>query len=249
MISELLSLAMISSINVGVRYSSLLETRGVVQYRDYQIDPVVGVFAFDDRLEFLGDSLSYRDFVYQDKIRLRTQVASLTDQPLFPVVDSIKNGSPQRGDTYEWRNRAEFFLPGYNDNYLAEFDLGLAKDLSRHWGHYVDLQSKIKIFRFHMPGLDTDIEPNLFASIGWGDAAHNRYFYGPGAGQDGLNNSSLGLWFAFPEESDRFYPIVQLIHFQTLGHKNRNADFAKNRDEGWLFSFIATFGAYETKRE
>src|SRR5690606_29475429 len=112
-----------SSINVGARYSSLLQNRGVIFYRDYQIDPIFSVFMFDDRLEFLGDSLGYRDFIYKDSIRLRTRVMSITDNALFPDNKSISDGNFDREDSFEWVNGVEFFLPGYSSDFFAEIDL------------------------------------------------------------------------------------------------------------------------------
>jgi hypothetical protein len=236
---------LLSSINLGVRYSSILENRGVVLYRDFQIDPVAGIFLFDDRLEFLGDSVSYRDFVYKDRVRLRTRIVSISDKPLFPAYESVKSSDPDRPDTYEWNSRAEVFLPGYNDKYKAELDFGYAKDISAHHGNYVDLAGKIELFRFRLPVVGSLLEPGFHASMGWGDSAHNRYFYGPTADQASLNNLAYGLWVAFPEEADRYFPVIQLTHFEVLGNSNRAASYAQNRGEGWLFSFIATVGVLE----
>ncbi len=234
----------ISSLNLGVRYSSLLENRGVVLYKDFQIDPVLGIFLLDDRMEFLGDSIGYRDFVAGDWLRLRTRFVAISDKPLFPSRDSIRESSPHRPDSYEWSNRAEFFIPGYNSKYLGEIDLGWAKDISIHHGNYLDLQSKIKLFDFRMPGLGLKIEPNFYSSIGWGDSSHNQYFYGPSANTSGFNNFSYGLWFAFPNEADRFYPIIQIRHFQVIG-SNSNAEYAAGRNDGWLISFIASYGVLD----
>ena len=234
---------LISSFNLGLRFSSILEKRGVIFYRDFQIDPVLGLFLLDDRVEFVGDSLGFRDWLLKDKIRLRTRLVSITDQPLFPAHESVRSSFPSRPDTYEWSNSAEFFVPGYHGGYLGEIDLGFAKDIATHHGHYVDLQGKLKLFSSRVPLAGTLVEPNLYASAGLGDLAHNRYFYGPSA-DAGLNNISYGVWIAFPEEADRFYPIVQLVHFETVGI-SRSAEFASGRNEGWLFSFIATNGFLE----
>ena len=231
----------ISSVNLGIRYSSVLQNRGVIFYNDYQIDPVLGVFLFDDRVEFLGDSLGFRDFVVKDWIRLRTRLVSISDNPLFPAKDAVKNDSPDRQDTYEWNNSAEFFIPGYINNYAAEIDLSWTKDIAQTHGNYLEAQSKTKLFDLKVPFAGTKIEPNFFASVGWGDKAHNQYFYGPDVEQSGFNNLAYGLWFVFPEEADRFYPIIQLRHFQTLG-QNRDGAYASGRSEGWLLSFIATAG-------
>lgn len=235
----------VSSVNLGVRYSSLLENRGVILYRDYQIDPIVAVFLFDDRLEFLGDSIGYRDFIYKDSLRLRTRLSAVTDKPLFPVHDSVRSATPDRPDSYEWSTRAELFLPAYDDHYAAEIDFAYAKDISQHHGNYFELQTKLKLYRARLPGVGSLIEPNLVTTVGWGDGAHNRYFYGEGANQPGFNSFSYGLWFAFPEEADRYYPIVQITHFEVLGDSRRNASFARGRDQGWLVSFIATVGLLE----
>lgn len=232
----------LSSLNLGIRYSSVLEKRGVILYRDFQIDPVLGLFFLDDRVEFVGDSLGFRDFVIEDRLRLRTRLVSISDQPLFPKNQSVHENDPSRPDTYEWSTSAELFLPGYNSNYKSEIDLEFSKDIATHHGHYVDLQAKLKLFAARLPLLGSLIEPNLFASAGVGDLAHNQYFYGPSASA-GLNNDAYGLWFAFPEEADRYYPVVQIRHFEVL--ETRNAEFARGRNEGWLFSFIATNGFLE----
>lgn len=234
----------LSSINLGARYSSILQNRGVIQYRDFQLDPVVAFFFFDDKLEFLGDSIGYRDFIFNDQIRLRSRIVSISANPLFPNYESSHAATPERPDTYEWSNRLEIFLPGYSDRYMAEIDLGIAKDLSAHHGTYFDLQAKYKLFDFQALPTKIKIEPNLFAAAGWGDLDHNRYFYGPTADAEGLNNFSYGLWFAFPDEADRFYPIIQVTHFETLG-TNRMAQYAQNNSDGWLVSFIATYGVLE----
>lgn len=233
----------LSSVNLGIRFSSLLESRGVIFYRDFQVDPVVGLFFFDDRLEFLGDSLGFRDFVAGRWLRLRTRLVSVSDDPLFPAKNSVRLSEPDRENTHEWSNRAEFFFPGYDENYLAEFSIGHAKDISVHHGNYIDAQTKIKIFRFRLPFAKTLIEPNLYSSLGWGDSLHNQYFYGLDQSHSGFNNFSYGLWFAFPEEADRFYPVIQVKHFAALGDFAEGA-LAKNRSHGWLFSFIATVGVW-----
>ncbi len=232
----------LSSVNLGTRYSSLLQRRGVIFYRDFQFDPILAVFLFDDRLEYLGDSIGFRDFVYSDKIRLRTRMVQISDNPLFPSYASVKRGNPNRHDTYEFTNSVEFFFPGYNSDYVAELDLSHAKDLNQHHGNYFEAQGKIKLFSYKT------LEPNLVVTAGIGDKAHNQYFYGPDDDASGLNNASYGVWIALPEEADRFYPIIQLKHFTTLGD-HRQAAFAKKRSDGILFSFIATFGVLDLWRD
>ena len=234
----------LSSLNLGIRYSSQYVNRGVVFYPGFQIDPVVAAFFFDDRLEFLGDSVGYRDFIAGNWLRLRSKLVSITDQPLFPSRDSLKSGYPHRPSTDEWSSSVEFFLPAYDQTYHAEIDLTYSKDISKHFGNYFELQSKVKLFDFTIPNFGIKIEPNFLSTLGFGDAAHNVYFYGPSANASGFNHLDLGLWLAFPKEADRYYPIIQFKHFQTLG-KFKDAEYAFSKSEGWLLSFIATLGVLE----
>ncbi len=211
----------LSSINIGVRFASILEHRGTVNYHDFQIDPVLSFSMFDDRLQYLGDSLGYNDFVYGDRVRLRTRIVSISDKPFFPAHESVKNNFPDRKSTYEWASRIELFLPGYNDSYWGEFDLQYSKDVSQHLGNYWDLEGKVKLFQFRAPLIRYLIEPQFFVNVGWGDARHNKYFYGPSADQNGINNVSYGLWFSFPEDADRYFPVIQLSRFEVYGDSNQ----------------------------
>jgi hypothetical protein len=230
-----------SSLNLGIRYSSVFENRGVILYRDFQVDPVLGAFFLDDKLEFLGDSIGYRDFIYRDVLRLRGRLISISDKPLFPNYESVKFSTPEREDTTELSLQAELFLNGYGEKYFAEIDLDFHQDLAAHHGKYIELKSKIKLFDFSVFKSGPKIEPNFYSSLGWGDSQHNQYFYGPSAQNSEFNNFSYGVWFSFPEEADRFYPIILLKHFEVIG-KSQDAEFARERNQGWLISFIATYG-------
>ena len=88
--------------------------------------------------------------------------------------------------------------------------------------------------------IKSSIDKNFYFSIGWGDDRHNKYLYGPSADKSELNNLSYGIWFAFPEEADRFYPIIQIKHFETIGH-SKNAEYAKNSNLGYLFMVAQQF--------
>lgn len=232
---------LLSSLNLGLRYSSVLENRGVILYRDFQVDPVVGVFFLDDKLEFLGDSIGYRDFIYRDVLRLRARLVSISDKPLFPNFEAVKFSTPQREDTTELSIQTELFLNGYGEKYFAEFDLDFRQDLAAHHGKYFEFKSKIKMFEFLPFNTGPKIEPNFYSSLGWGDSQHNQYFYGPSAQSSEFNNFSYGVWFSFPEEADRFYPIILLKHFEVIG-QSREAEFARERNQAWLLSFIVTYG-------
>lgn len=233
----------LSGITVGARYSSVLEKRGLILYNDFQIDPAITIFMFDDRLEFWGDTLSYHDFIYEDKIRLRTRLSSVSDDPLFPAYNSIRESRPNRPTTYEFINSVEMFFPGYNDNYQYELDITWAKDISRHYGNYLNALAKIKLTEFHSSLLNKRVEPNLVLGAGIGDKAHNKFFYGPDDEATGLTNYSYGIWLAFPDDADRFFPIVQLTYFSVTGD-HRQAAYAKDYNQGWLASVIYTFRVF-----
>jgi hypothetical protein len=225
----------ISSAHAGFRYSSLLMKKGVIFYRDYQVDPVITVFFFDDKLEFLGDSISYRDFIYSDQIRFRTKLASVNDSPLIPAHKSIKDSYPNRDDTTEWTNTVEFFVPGYGASYLAEIDLNYSIDLSEHEGHSWEIATKVKLFDFKFK--NNTLEPNLYVTYGGGDSKHNEYFYGT-TNKSGATNLSAGLWLNLPDKVDRYYPTVQLVYFTALDDFKKGT-FSEGRSEGVLFSFIS----------
>lgn len=233
----------LSSLNLGARFSSVLQNRGIIFYRDFQLDPILAIFLLDDRVEFLGDSIGFRDFIAGDWLRFRTRFVSITDKPLFPAHDSIKDSSPDRNDTYEWENSLEFFFGGYGKHYRSELDLRYAKGIGYAHGHYFESQAKYKLTDFRLPGAGVKIEPNVFGLVGVGDLEHNLYFYGPGA-VAGFNNLAYGLWFAFPEEADRYYPIIQIRRFETIGGA-KSGSYSFGRGEGFLVSFIATYGILE----
>lgn len=230
----------VSGVKVGAKFFSIWESRGVIQYNDFQLAPAIAVFMFEDRFEFLTSSVSYRDFIYKDKIRLRTRFQAISDNPIFPKHDSIKDIYPDRENSWEWVNRAEFFIPGYNEDYISEFDFGIHKDLKAHHGLYYELTGKLKLFTFQNTLLRTSmVEPNLIVTVGYGDKRHNEYYYGA-LDSEGLNNLSYGVWFHFNDLSDRNNPVITVKHFEVLGDKNKNAILARDRNNGWAATFTYT---------
>ncbi|MFN3453574.1 MAG: hypothetical protein ACK41T_01345, partial [Pseudobdellovibrio sp.] len=162
------------------------------------------------------------------------------DNPLFPKHESITKIYPDREGTFEWLNRLELFVPGYNENYAAEISLGIAKDLKAHEGYYSELMTKVKAFDFRFrPIKNTLIEPNIFLALGAGDKKHNEYFYGA-KDSSGVNNIAYGVWVNFPELADRNNSIIQIRRFEVLGDKNKNGLYAKNRSSGWAITFVGT---------
>lgn len=203
----------ISSFNIGARYSSLSAKRGVIFYNDFQIDPVLSVSFFDDRLEFLGDSLGYRDFIFKNNIRWRTQIASVRDNPRFPSKAKYKLNSPDRPDTFEWNNSLEIFFPGYDFNdsksHFLEVDLKFSKDISKNHGNYFEILNKVKLGAYHSTFLKQIIEPNFVFSAGLGDSDSNQYYYGANDYTHGLTNISYGFWMAFPMKQIAIFQLFK----------------------------------------
>jgi hypothetical protein len=226
----------VSAVKLGARFYSIWESRGVVQYADYQLLPFAAVFMFEDDLEFLPSYISYRHFLYEDKIRFRTRLQKISDNPILPKHESIESIYPDREDSSEWVNRLELFFPSYA-NYKGEIDLGIHNDLQAHHGVYVELMGKLQLLTFENTFLKkTTIEPNLFFSLGYGDKRHNEYYYGA-VDSDGLNNISYGLWFNALSVADRNNPTITIKRFEVLGDKNKNGLLARDRNEGYSFIF------------
>jgi hypothetical protein len=78
-------------------------------------------------------------------------------------------------------------------------------------------------------------------TLGWGSKAHNTFFYGDEANYQGINYCAAGLQLALPETADRFYPIVLLQYYSTLGQARRG-NLVKEKTSGILLQFIATVG-------
>jgi|GEM_PF-2533338 len=235
---------LLSTASVGARYSSLMQHRGVVTYDDFQVSPFLVLIFFDEKVEFLGDSLGFRDFIAGDYLRFRTRIQYVSDTPFLPRNENIENNGTNREDTYEWVNGLELFVPGYGKNYRAELSLMHYKDVKAHRGEFFEFQGKIKLFDFKTSLSGARLEPNFVYTTGIGDKRHNDYAYGPGEGASGQTYHSYGLWLAIPEVVDRYYPNVQLTYFETSSSQ-RDGVFAKDRDQGVLFSFIASFSVLD----
>lgn len=234
----------LSTASLGARSSSLLTHRGVVTYDDFQISPFLVLIFFDEKVEYLGDSIGFRDFVAGDYLRFRTRFQYVSDTPFFPRNKNIEAKGTDRKDTYEWANGLELFVPGYGKNYIAELSLTHFKDVKIHRGEFIEFQSKVKLFDFKTALSKARLEPNFVYTTGWGDRRHNEYAYGSRKGSGSASYRSYGLWVAIPEVVDRYYPNLQLTYFET-SKSQRDGVFAKNRDHGILFSFIASFSVLD----
>ena len=228
----------IHDVDLGLQYSSLTEGKSVIFYKDFQIDPVLTFQFINQHFEFLGDNISYKQFIHNDNLMIRTRLVDISDQPLFPAHSSLKKNSPHRKSSYEWSNRIEYYLTSYHTHYLAEFDFEYGHDLFTHHGNYFALESKIKLFSVNV------FEPNLFVSLGSGDKKNNNYYYGEGSKNLSLTNFSTGINLLVPEFVDRYYCMTKVNYFTVIGHENQNAAYAKNNNHGFLFTLTMTKTIY-----
>lgn len=235
--------ALVDRVSLGGGFASLLEKRGVIYYKDFQVAPVIAAYFFDRKVEYLTDSIGYRQFLVADKIRWRSSLHYINDDPLFPKHKNYMHRSVDRPGTFEWMNRLEFYFPSYS-KYQGEFDLGIAKDLKEHSGLYLEASGKIKVFEKIWNIIPDDrSEINLFATLGYATEKHNEYLYGHGA-REGFTHFSTGIWINFPDRADRYTPIVMVKYFEVLDSQNRNASWAFNNNHGWMVTLVGALPVY-----
>lgn len=228
---------------MGGGFANLMEKRGVIYYKDFQVAPVVAAYFFDRRVEYLTDSIGYRQFLIEDKLRWRSSIHYINDDPVFPKHKAFMHQAVDRAGTFEWMNRLEFYFPTYSQ-YQGEFDIGLGKDLKEHSGIYLEFSGKIKVFEKTWNIISDDrSEVNLFATVGYATQEHNEYLYGLGA-REGFTHLSTGIWINFPDRADRYTPIVMIKYFEVLDSQNRNASWAQNNNHGIMVTLVGALPVY-----
>ena len=228
----------IRDIDIGLQYSSLKEYRGVIVYHDFQLAPVISFNFISDDIEFLGDSIGYKKFLYEDSLLFRTMLVDINVHPLFPNNPNAIPNNQNRNNSIQWSNRLEYYYPTYHGSYLGELDFEFDKDTFSHHGYFLALESKLKIFSYQ------NFEPNLFFSIGAGDRDNNTYYYGHNAHNFGLTNLEAGIDILLPAYVDRKYSLANIHYFKILGTQNQNASYAIRNNEGIIFTMNYTYNIY-----
>ncbi len=208
------------SLAVGAKLLTDIVRRGARIYDGVQASPIVYVGLFDDRIQFLVNSLEYADFVYSDIVRLRTKIGSISDRPLLKTAGplTIRNS---RQSSWEWTTRAEVFFPNYK-LYWGQIDLSFSKDIKAHGGHYLELTGRVTLARLYFENDKPKLQPQFFATLGWGDGRHNEYLYGTAGQVAGFNHVAYGLMIVAPARIDPHYAILQLYRYDVLGGANRS---------------------------
>ncbi len=225
---------LIRDINLGLQYSSLIENRGVIIYRDFQLDPIIDFKFINENWEFVGDAISFKNFLISDQLMVRSRLVAIHNGPFFPVNTTIKNKFPLRKQSFEWSNRLEYYFPTYHQNYIGELALEYDRDLITYHGNYAAVEGQLKLFTFKL------LEPNLFVTLGAGDMKNNNYYYGKGSHRFGITDFSTGVNLQIPEFVDRFYTLAKFYYFKVLGNQNQNAQFAINQNASFAFSLTLT---------
>jgi hypothetical protein len=228
------------SILAGARASSNLARRGATLYDSWQLSPFLYFGFFNDRLLFLVTDLQYNDFLVPELVRGRTEIASVTDRPFFKTGGEPTSFRNQRPTSYEWTNSLEIFLPD-RDEYWAELDLSLAKDLKAHSGFYLEVTPRITLARL-LPDAEGKPRflPQTFMTLGWGDSRHNAYQYGAGAKQAGWSTLSYGLMVVAPEIIDSHFPVLTLSRYYVLGDA-KNGSLVADKTSGFTASALIAF--------
>jgi hypothetical protein len=208
------------SLAVGAKAANDVVRRGARLYDGVQASPIVYIGLFDERIQFFLNSLEATDFVFEDVLRLRTKLNLISDRPFLKTSGPLtaRNARPS---SIEWTSRLEAFFPSFNTNWL-QIDLSYSKDIQAHGGNYIELVGRVTVARLWMENEKAKVQPQLFASLGWGDARHNQYLYGAGSGSAGLNHIAYGIMVAAPARIDPHFPVLQLYRYDVLGQANRN---------------------------
>jgi hypothetical protein len=228
------------SIMAGGRASSNLERRGATLYDSWQLSPFLYFGFFEDRIQFLVNSIEYVDFLVPGLLRGRTGFFTVSDRPFFKTGGEPTGFRNQRRTSYEWTSTLELFLPE-RANEIGELDLIYSKDLKAHSGHYVEVMPRITLAQLFPDAQGKpQIQPQLFASVGWGDRLHNSYQYGSEAEMSGWNNFSYGLMVLAPTRLDSHYPVLTVSHYQVLG-QSKQGNWVADKTSGFNVSALVAF--------
>ena len=224
---------------IGLKVANLWAQRGATYYNALYVSPIVYIGIFNERLQFFGSSLRYMDFLVDDTLRARLGVEFRDDNPtiIFREPIGFRNS---RETALESSLTLEWFIPN-RTRYFAEFDLVAGKGFQGHIGWFGEATLRLTVTRLHTEGEGTLIQPQLFATVGYGDAGYNLYQYGAGAGQAGFNYLSFGLYIISPSRIDSSFPVVELAYHQTLGPR-KNGSLVVDRPTGFfvLWRFAAS---------
>lgn len=212
--------------NVGLMYSSLMESRGVILYDDFQLTPVIAFNIYNDHLSFAGNALEYKNELIEHVLQYRGRIYPNSDQPFFPARQRTINRFHHRPTSLENSHRLEYYFVNNTDNYKGSLALEYDLDLNSYHGNTIKIESLLKFATLKKTEL------NVYISLGAGDLKNNQYWYGNTSAPFSLNHFETGINLLLPEEVDRFYPVIQIHYFTVLGNENKMATWSHHHSHG-----------------
>ena len=229
------------SLALGAKVKSRLEQRGARTYDGVQLQPIVYAGFFDERIQIFGTSLEFLDFLGTRMLRGRTKLSSVSDDPFLKLAGPVDVRS-SRPSTIEWMSRLELFLPSF-DSPRVQLDLAYAKELKEHRGDYLELTARLTLARWFLEREKPLVEPQLFATFGFGDSRHNAFWYGAGAGA-GASHVEYGLAVVSPARIDRHFPVFRFYRFDILRSPNIGPGQLVGQRGGFQVEATLAFGLW-----
>ncbi len=236
-----------AEVSIGLKYKTNLMERGAVFYKNWQVLPVLYFGLFKNKLQVAPSKIEYNDFLVGNTIRGRTGLQLFTDDFLISTGAgrTVRNS---RTTTVEWVNTLELFLPNYVGN-LVTLQFWAAKALDQHKGVYAKFDFAVSIIKF-LKDKARDralalVEPQIFASIGFGDSRHNHYLYGTNVpNESALTDFEVGLRIVSPSKFDRYFPAFELSYFSVLDKDLKNGNLLVNDTSGYRAELTFAINIY-----
>lgn len=201
---------------LGAKFASGVLLRGARAYDGVQAAPLVYLGLFDERIQIFGTSLEFQSFLMEDKLRARTKIALFSDDP-FLKLDGPVDIRSSRPSSLEWMSRLEWFLPSFKTPRF-QLDLAYAHEFKEHKGNYLEATGKLTVARLFPEDGKPLVEPQIFGTIGYGDANHNSFWYAAGVGS-GFTHVEYGLSIVAPARIDRHFPVFRVFRYELLGQR------------------------------
>ncbi len=228
------------SLALGVKPATGTVIRGARTYDGIQFSPVIYLGFLDERIQIFGTSLELNDFVWPDKLRARTKIAALSDEP-FIKTDGPPDIRASRPSSIEWTSRLELFLPSFQEAWL-QLDLAFAQDVKAHKGSYLELSGRLTLARLWLENKKPLVEPQLFGTIGYGTKAHNSFWYG--ANTSGVSHSEVGISVVCPARIDRHFPVFRAYRYDVWGSPPSGPGLLLGHRAGYQVEATIAFGIF-----
>lgn len=225
---------------IGAKVSSGVVRRGALTYPSPQASPVLYLGFFDERIQFFFNSLEVLDFLGTDRLRGRMKIGLLGDDPTLRLGGAADVRS-SRPTALEWTTRLEFFYPNFAAPWV-QCDLMYGRDFKEYQGHYLEGTLRVTLGRFFLEKEKPLVEPQLFATAGFGDAAHNRFWYGAGT-SPGFTHVEYGVMIAAPARIDRHFPVLRLYRYDLLGPQASPGGLVQ-QSGGFMAEATVAFGLF-----